>query len=55
MDEKVSKRILVTSRTWARLSNLKKPDQTFDDLVGELIDLYDSFARWIKIKQETEE
>jgi len=35
--EIANKRVALTPRTWAALSTLRKPGQTFDDTVAELI------------------
>lgn len=35
--EIANKRVALTPRTWATLSNLRKPGQTFDDTIAELI------------------
>ncbi len=35
--EIANKRVALTPRTWATLSTLRKPGQTFDDTIAELI------------------
>nr|WP_320160096.1 hypothetical protein [uncultured Methanoregula sp.] len=35
--EIANKRVALTPGTWATLSNLRKPGQTFDDTIAELI------------------
>ena len=35
--EIANKRVALTPRTWATLSTLRKPGQTFDDTITELI------------------
>jgi midasin (ATPase involved in ribosome maturation) len=36
-DEIATKRVALTPGTWATLSNLRKPGQTFDNTIAELI------------------
>ena len=35
------KRIPVTDETWQQLHDMKKAGQTYDELIGELIEEYD--------------
>jgi len=67
LEETASKRIALTPSTWAALSNLRRPGQTFDDtvamLVGEhqrmqliadmdAIDATETFIPWDQAKKE---
>ncbi len=67
VEETASKRVALTPSTWAALSNLRRPGQTFDDTVAMLIgehqrmqlitdmgsiDATETFVPWDQAKKE---
>lgn len=54
---KAENRIPVTKERWEQLSNLKKPGQTFDELLEEIIKVYEEkkFLTHIRDIEETAE
>ena len=67
MAEIANKRVALTPSTWASLSNLRNPGQTFDETVARLIDEHhrlqliadldaidvtESTVPWVRAKQE---